>query len=284
MAALTFIDGDWHPGNPPLLGALSHAAWMASVVFDGARAFEGVTPDLDLHCRRVVASCQAFGLQAMLSAGEIEEIARDGVGRFGPGAALYVRPMFYAESSIGLVMPDPESTRFALVVHEAAMPDGSGFASCLSPFRRPGAETAPTAAKASCHYPNSGRAIAEARTRGFANPLMLDALGHVAEFATSNIWIVRDGVAITPVPNGSFLAGITRQRLIGLLRGDGVPVVEKTVTIDEVRTADEIFSSGNYGKVQPVTRFEERRLPAGPVYARARELYWDFAHSRRAAA
>ena len=63
-----------------------------------------------------------------------------------------------------------------------------------------------------------------------------------------------------------------------------MPVVEKTVTIDEVRTADEIFSSGNYGKVQPVTRFEERRLPAGPVYARARELYWDFAHSRRAAA
>jgi branched-chain amino acid aminotransferase len=113
---------------------------------------------------------------------------------------------------------------------------------------------------------------------------MLYALGPVAEFATSNIWIVRDGVAITPAADGSFLAGITRQRLIGLLRGDGVPVVEKTVTIDAVRSADEIFSSGNYGKVQPVTRFEDRALQSGPVYARARELYRDFAHSRRAAA
>lgn len=281
MAALTFIDGDWLPGNPPLMGAMSHASWMASVVFDGARAFEGVTPDLDRHCRRVVDSCHAFGLDPILSPGEIEEIALDGVKRFGADAALYIRPMFFAERSIGLVLPDPESTRFALVVHDAPMPDVSGFASCLSPFRRPGAETAPTGAKASCHYPNSGRAIAEARQRGFANPLMLDALGHVAEFATSNIWIVRDGTAITPVANGSFLAGITRRRLIDLLRADGIPAVEKTVDIEEVRTADEIFSSGNFGKVQPVIRFETRDLQPGPVYRRARELYWDFAHSRR---
>jgi branched-chain amino acid aminotransferase len=284
MTALTFIDGDWHGGNPPLMGAMTHAAWMASVVFDGARAFENVTPDLDRHCQRVVDSCHALGLEPILSAGEIEEIARDGVRRFAPGSALYIRPMFFAESSIGLVLPDPESTRFALVIHDAPMPDSAGFASCLSPFRRPGAETAPTGAKASCHYPNSGRAIAEARQRGFANPLMLDALGHVAEFATSNIWIVRDGVAITPAPNGSFLAGITRQRLIGLLRNAGVTVVERTVSIDDVRRADEIFSSGNYGKVQPVIRFEDRAMPPGPVYRKARELYWDFAHSRRAAA
>ncbi|CAN0447948.1 unnamed protein product [Discosporangium mesarthrocarpum] len=280
MAALTFIDGDWHDGNPPLMGAMTHAAWMASVVFDGARAFEGVTPDLDRHCRRVVDSCTAFGLHPTHSADQIEAIARDGIARFGADAALYIRPMFFAEDSIGLVLPDPDSTKFALVVHDAPMPDGAGFASCLSPFRRPGAETAPTGAKASCHYPNSGRAIADARQRGFANPLMLDALGHVAEFATSNIWIVRDGTAITPVANGSFLAGITRRRLIDLLRGDGIAVIEKTVDIDEVRAADEIFSSGNYGKVQPVIRFEDRALQPGPVYRRARELYWDFAHSR----
>lgn len=280
MAALTYIDGDWHDGNPPLMGAMTHAAWMASVVFDGARAFEGVTPDLDRHCRRVVASCTAFGLNPTHTADQIEAIARDGIARFGADAALYIRPMFFAEDSIGLVLPDPDSTKFALVVHDAPMPDGAGFASCLSPFRRPGAETAPTGAKASCHYPNSGRAIADARQRGFANPLMLDALGHVAEFATSNIWIVHDGVAITPVANGSFLAGITRRRLIDLLRGDGIAVVEKTVDVEEVRAADEIFSSGNYGKVQPVIRFEERALQPGPVYRRARELYWDFAHSR----
>jgi branched-chain amino acid aminotransferase len=280
MGALTFIDGEWHGGNPPLMGALTHASWMASVVFDGARAFEGVTPDLDRHCRRVVDSCNAFGLRPILSAGEIQDIALDGVGRFATGAELYIRPMFFAESSIGLVLPDPESTRFALVVLPVALPNGDGFSTCISPFRRPGAESAPTEAKASCHYPNSTRAMAEARRRGFQSPLMLDTLGHVAEFATSNVWIVRDGVAITPVPNGSFLNGITRQRLMSLLRDDGIEVVERTVTVADVRGADEIFSSGNFGKVQPVIRFEERDLQPGPVYRRARELYWDFAHSR----
>jgi branched-chain amino acid aminotransferase len=102
----------------------------------------------------------------------------------------------------------------------------------------------------------------------------------VAEFATANIWIVRDGVAITPVPNGSFLNGITRQRLLGLMRDEGIEVQERTVTVSELHAADEIFNSGNYGKVQPVTKFEDRVLEPGPIYRRARELYWDFAHSK----
>ena len=93
---------------------------------------------------------------------------------------------------------------------------------------------------------------------------------------------MRDGVAITPVPNGSFLNGITRQRLIGLLREDGIEVQERTVETAELDAADEIFNSGNYGKVQPVIRYEDRQLQPGPIYHRARELYWAFAHANRA--
>lgn len=281
MAAKTFIDGDWHDGNVPVIGATSHAIWLGSIAFDGARAFEGVTPDLDRHCQRAVNSARAMHLESPLSAEEIEEVARDGIARFGDGAELYIRPMLYADSGMGLLAPDPASTRFVLTVFDAPMPTGDGFSCCLSPYRRPGPETAPTDAKASCHYPNSSRAIIDARERGFMNPVMCDSLGHVAEFATANIWIVRDGVAITPVPNGSFLNGITRQRLIGLLREDGIEVEERTVHTAELLEADEIFNSGNYGKVQPVTRYEDRQLQAGPIYRRARELYWDFAHSRR---
>ncbi len=280
MAAKTYIDGDWHDGNVPVIGATSHAIWLGSIAFDGARAFEGVTPDLDRHCQRVVNSARAMHLESPLTAGEIMEIGLDGVRRFGPDAEVYIRPMLYADAGLGLLAPDPESTRFVLTVFDAPMPTGEGFSACVSPYRRPGPETAPTDAKASCHYPNSSRAIIDARDRGFQNPVMCDALGHVAEFATSNIWIVKDGVAITPVPNGSFLNGITRQRLIGLMRDDGIEVQERTVTIQDVHDADEIFNSGNYGKVQPVTRFEDRKLQPGPIYRRARELYWDFAHSR----
>jgi branched-chain amino acid aminotransferase len=104
-------------------------------------------------------------------------------------------------------------------------------------------------------------------------------LGNVAELATSNIFMAKGGVVFTPVANGTFLAGITRQRVIGLLRADGVTVIEKTLTYQDFKEADEIFSTGNYSKVVPVTRIDDRTLPFGPLYTKARELYWKFAHS-----
>jgi branched-chain amino acid aminotransferase len=104
-------------------------------------------------------------------------------------------------------------------------------------------------------------------------------LGNVAELGTANVFLVRDGVPMTPIANGTFLNGITRQRMLRLFREAGTPAVEGTFTYRDFAEADEIFSVGNYGKVQPVTRIDDRHLQPGPVYRRARELYWDFAHS-----
>jgi branched-chain amino acid aminotransferase len=277
MASWNYIDGQWQSGNPPILGPMSHAMWLASLVFDGARAFEGTTPDLDRHCARAVASARTLGLGPMLTPGEIEDIARDGVGHFDKGAALYIRPMFWAEE--GFIGGDPDSTRFAISVYDLAMPSADGFSAGLSRYRRPSPEMAPTDAKAACHYPQSGRAIAEAKLRGFDNAVMLDPLGHVAEFASANLFIAKDGVVATPEPNGTFLNGITRQRVVRLLRRARIEVQERVVTVEDLQGADEMFSTGNHGKVLPVTRYEQRALGAGPVAGRARELYWAFAHN-----
>lgn len=279
MASLTFLDGKWVEGNPPIMGSMSHGAWLASTVFDGARAFEGVTPDLDRHCERMVRSVRAMGLEQMHSADELVEIALDGVARFPKEAGLYIRPMYWAEG--GFVDNDPETTRFCLCVYDAPLPDPVGFSVSLSPFRRPGPEMAPTEAKAACHYPNSGRAMREARVRGFDNAVMLDPLGHVAELATANIFLAKGGAAHTPVPNGTFLNGITRQRVIDLLRRVGVEVHERSLTYREFLEADEVFSTGNWGKVLPVTRIEESALQPGPLYARVRELYWAWSHGEK---
>jgi branched-chain amino acid aminotransferase len=104
-------------------------------------------------------------------------------------------------------------------------------------------------------------------------------LGNVAEFANSNAFIVKDGVIFTPMPNGTFLNGITRQRVIGLLRAQGVMVVETTLRYRDFETADEIFATGNASKVLPVTRIGERSLQPGPMFRKARALYWEFAHA-----
>ena len=140
-------------------------------------------------------------------------------------------------------------------------------------------ETMPTDAKAGCLYPNNGRAILEAKMRGFDNALVLDMLGNVAETATSNIFLVHDGEVVTPAANGTFLSGITRARTIALLAGQGIEVAERMVSVREFMEADEVFSTGNHSKVVPVVRVEDRHLQPGPVAKKARDLYWDYAHS-----
>jgi branched-chain amino acid aminotransferase len=275
----TFFEGDWHEGNVAIMGPRTHAAWLGSVVFDGARAFEGVTPDLEAHCARVNRSAANFLLKPLVSTEEWVGLARDGLKRFDADAAVYIRPMYWADQGFGGgVLFDPETTRWCLSLYEAPMPQPSGAAITLSPFRRPTIETAPVDAKASCLYPNNTRGLIEAKARGFDNCILRDMLGAVAELANANIFMVKDGVVFTPAPNGVFLDGITRQRVIGLLRDDGVEVIEKTLAYEDFLKADEIFSSGNFAKVAPMVRIEDRELGIGPVSRRARALYWAFAH------
>ncbi len=275
----TFFDGVWRDGNPAILGPRTHGAWLGSMVFDGARAFEGVTPDLDLHLARVNLSATNMLLDPVVPVEQWRALVEDGLRRFADDAQLYIRPMYWAEEGLGGgVRFDPSSTNWCLTIYEAPMPEPKGGAITLSPYRRPTAETAPVNAKASCLYANGARALIEAAKRGYDNCLMLDMLGNVAEFANSNAFLVKDGVVFTPAPNGTFLDGVTRRRVVGLLRGAGVSVIEMTLTYDDFRTADEIFSTGNFQKVAPMTRIDERALQPGPVYKKARALYWEFAH------
>jgi branched-chain amino acid aminotransferase len=276
--ALTYVDQDqsWHEGNPALLGPMTQSTWLGSLVFDGARAFEGTIPDIEAHCARACESARKMMLEPKVRPEEMVELVRDGVARFSGESALYIKPMFWADS--GWIYPDPDSTRFALNIFESALPDWSGFSVTVSDKSRPAPNMAPTDAKAACLYANAGRALKAANDAGFGNAVILDPIGNVAEFATANLFYAKDGVVHTPVPNGTFLNGITRQRVIGLLRKAGYDVVERTVTVGELMAADEIFSSGNHGKVQPVTRIESRDLQPGPVAAKAKEMYWAFAH------
>jgi branched-chain amino acid aminotransferase len=275
----TWFKGSWRAGNEPIVGPRTHGFWLGSVVFDGARAFEGVSPDLALHCARVNRSAEAFGLLPLHPAEEIADLVADGLTRFEPNAPLYIRPMYWAEQGgFHSVPPLPESTRFCLCLYEVAMPEPKGFSVTLSSYRRPTPETAPVNAKASCLYPNSARALSEAKAKGFDNAVVLDGLGNVAELATANIFLAKNGEAHTPIPNGTFLNGITRQRIVALLREAGIAVHERSLTYREFLDADEIFCTGNYSKAMPVTRIDERALQPGPVYQKARELYWAYAH------
>jgi len=276
----TFFESEWREGNPPIMGPRTHAAWLASSVFDGARYFDGMAPDLDLHCARINRSALNFGLQPCVPAEQWVALAKEGIRRFDGETALYIRPMYWAEQGFGGgVRFDPSSTRWCLCIYESPMPEPKGSAVTLSPFRRPTPDSAPLSAKAGCLYPNNGRALIEAHERGFDNCILCDALGNVAELANANVFMVRSSIVYTPAPNGSFLDGITRRRIIGLLREAGVTVRECALPYEDFAEADEVFSSGNFLKISPMIRIDDRPLAVGPIYQQARDLYWAFARS-----
>jgi branched-chain amino acid aminotransferase len=272
---LTYFKGEWSEGNTPLYGAMDHSVWLGSTVFDGARSIRGHMPDLRLHLQRVIHSAERLGLRCPLSVDEMEGLVREGVKKFPADAELYIRPLVFGVD--GFLIPSPETSGFALTLFDAPMPPFTGFSACISTLCRPQPNMAPTDAKASALYANTTRALREAKERGFDNAVMLDIEGKVTEFGSSNIFIVTpDGDVVTPVPNGTFLVGITRARVMALLEEAGITVHERSVAPEELATAVEIFSTGNYGKVTPCVRFEGRALPIGPVATLARDKYAQF--------
>lgn len=281
----TYFDGQWHDGDAMVMRASDHGAWLGSSVFDGARHVDGVAPDLRAHCDRVNRSARALMLTPTVSTDDMVEIVKEGLAAYPKDAPIYIRPMYWAiDGDAAVIAPSPERTGFAIALEEIPMPPVDLTVTLgRTRFRRPVLEDAVVDAKAGCLYPNNARMLADVRSRGFGNALVADAMGNVAESATSNVFMVRDGVIFTPIPNGTFLAGITRARHIANLRADGHEVIETVLSFADFDHADEVFLSGNLAKVTPVTGFEDVSYQVGPVTRRVRELYWDWAHSADAA-
>lgn len=277
----TWFEGRWHDGDLPVMRAADHGAWQGSSVFDGARYVQGVTPDLDAHCARVNASARALMITPTLTPAQMVEITHEGLSAYQSDAAVYIRPMYWAlDGDASVLVPAPEATGFALCLEEIPMaPPEASTTLGRTRFRRPVLEDAVVNAKAGCLYPNNARMIAETRARGFGNALVADALGNVAESASSNVFMVRDGAVFTPIANGTFLAGITRARHLSNMRAEGMEVHETVLRFADFEMADEVFLTGNLNKITPVTGFEDKTYQVGPVTRKLRDMYWDWALS-----
>ena len=278
----TYFEGAWHDGDVPVMRVADHGSWLGTNVFDGARFAQGVMPDVLAHCERVNASARSFMIEPTMTPETMVEIIREGIARYPKDAAVYIRPMYWAiEGGPSVVLTKTGATGFAICLEEIPLagPDVAVTLGYTS-FRRPTLETALVNAKAGALYPNNARMLAEVNSRGFHNALVADAMGNVAETATSNVFMVRDGEILTPVPNGTFLAGITRARHIALARAAGQTVTETVLTFQDFATADEVFVTGNMHKITPVTAIEDKTFQPGPVTRRLRDRYWDWAQSQ----
>ena len=277
----TYLDGDWHEGNVPIIGPRTHAFWLGSSVFDGARAFEGVTPDLDRHCARVNASARTLGLEPTVDVETMIGLTREGMKRFAPDAALYIRPMYWAEQG-GYHVGAGRSGLDALPAHALRDADAAadrllGHAFALSPAER-GIDAdrrqgrVPLSEQRARHHGGAGARLRQcadarhARQRGGDRHVeRLHGEGRRGDDAR------RRTARSSPASRGG--------ASIQLLREAGIEVRETALTVEDFLDADEIFSTGNYSKVVPITRIEERELQPGPIQAQARRLYWEWAHA-----
>ena len=275
----TYFNGQWHEGDLPIMRAADHGAWLGSTVFDGARYVNGMAPDLEAHCARVNRSAEALMITPTVATQEMVGIVREGLAAYPRDTAVYIRPMYWGiDGDPTAIIPSPDRTGFAICLEAIPMPpEGATTTLTRTQFRRPVLESAVVNAKAGCLYPNNARMLTEARAKGFGNALVADAMGNVAETATANVFMVKDGVVFTPIANGTFLAGITRARHMANLRADGVEVREAVLSFEDFHAADEVFLSGNMSKVTPVTAFDDTTYAVGPITERARTLYWDWA-------
>lgn len=278
----TWFNGRWHDGDMPVMKAADHGAWLGSTVFDGARLFDGVAPDLDAHCTRVNRSAEALMMTPSVTVPDMLEIIREGLKSYEASDAVYIRPMYWGiDGDPTAIIPSPDKTGFAISLEQIPMPAASAAVTLTTTrFRRPLLENNVVNAKAGCLYPNNARMLAEARSKGFNNALVADAMGNVAETATANVFMVKDGEVFTPVPNGTFLAGITRARHIDHLRAEGLKIHEGVLSFDDFHEADEVFLTGNMAKITSVKAFDDTQYQIGPVTRRLREMYWDWAASQ----
>ncbi|MEP1355855.1 MAG: branched-chain amino acid aminotransferase [Tateyamaria sp.] len=277
----TYFNGEWHDEDVAIMRAADHGSWVGTTVFDGARYFNGRSPDLAAHCARVNRSAEALMITPTMESADIVAAVQEGLQAYGPDEAVYIRPMYWAlDGDVSGIVPKENSTGFAICLEAVPMADQNTSTTLgRTKFRRPVLEDNVVNAKAGCLYPNNARMLADVRRRGFGNALVADAMGNVAESATANVFMVKDGAVFTPIPNGTFLAGITRARHMDNMRKDGMEVHETVLGFADFEDADEVFLSGNMMKVTPVTAFEDSQYQVGPVTRRVREMYWDWAAS-----
>ena len=280
----TYVDGDWHEGNVAVVGPRSHAFWLGSSVFDGARWFEGVAPDLELHCKRVNASAIALGLKPTMTPEEIvgltwdglEEVRRQDGGLYpadvlGRARQLYGRA---GRSGVDALLPVPlrgaDDPADRLFHHSFALsPALAGNDADQRQGWLPLSRT--TAAR-------SWRPRCAASTMRWCSTCW--AMSPKPGRPTSS-WSRTARCSRRP-PTARFCPASPGRARWRCWRTAGFKTTEKTLSVREFREADEIFSTGNHSKVVPVTRIEDRDLQPGPIAKRARELYWDWAHSTKA--
>ncbi|MDZ7637056.1 MAG: branched-chain amino acid transaminase [Bryobacterales bacterium] len=286
--------GDFRPLADANVGILTHALHYGTGVFEGIRAYWNADEqDLFLlraeeHFARWKRNAGILRIRFPEEPRELVAIAADLCRRNGFREDLYLRPLAWkASPRIGVQPDDVDAIAIVALPFGAYLPSQNGIHAGVSSWRRVEDNAIPGRAKICGAYVNSALAGDEARRNGFDEAIFLTEDGHVAEGATANIFVVRNGKLITPPATDNILEGITRDAVMTLARREmGLDVVERSIDRSELYICDEVFFTGTAVELAPITQVDHRPVGegvVGPVAECLRQLYIDAARGRHAA-
>ena len=255
-----WLDGHFTPWREAKVHVLTHGLHYASAVFEGERMYGGEIFKLTEHTQRLLRSAAILDMQIPFSVAQIDVACMETCQRNGL-TDCYIRPIAWRGSEQIGVSAQETKIHTAIAVWEWPSyfkPEerARGIRLAHAKYRRPDPATAPTASKAVGLYMICTISKHAAERDGYADALMLDWRGYVAESTGANIFLVRDGVIHTPKPD-CFLDGITRRTVIGLAKAKGFEVIERHIPGEELSTFSEVFLCGTAAEVTPVAEIGE---------------------------
>ena len=268
----------------------AHGLHYGTGVFEGMRAYD--TPEgsaifrLDAHMHRMVASAEAYEMTLPFSVEALSEASVEVVRANGLKNA-YLRPIAFYDSHTFHVAPkgSPVTVAIIAVPGKAYVAGGveRGLKVQLSTIRRIDSTTLPPHVKAAGHYTNSVRALQQAHRAGFDDAILMNTKGDVAEGSGANLFIVKGGKVVTTDRDASIVMGITRDSVLTIAKDLGMPVEVRSMSVGDLRGADEVFFSGTAVEVTPITQLDDHTYgdgKPGPITRRIQETYFDVVHGK----
>ncbi len=274
-----WYNGEFVPWQDATVHVLSHGLHYGSGVFEGQRAYGGVIFKLDEHTRRLHDSATILGFEIPYSVDEINRASQELLAKQDHEDA-YVRPIAWRGSEMMGVSAQQSRINVAIAVWEWPSyfkPEEKlkGIRLDMAKYRRPDPATAPSKSKATGLYMICTLSKHEAERKGYADAMMLDWRGRVAEATGANVFFVKDGVIHTPTPD-CFLDGITRRTVIDLAKRRGFEVIERTIMPEEMAGFEQAFLTGTAAEVTPVSEIGPYKFTVGEIAKTLMEDYSAF--------
>ena len=271
-----WMDGQVIPWANATTHVSAHALHYGSGVFEGMRCYETIDGPavfrLDAHLDRLYASAEIYGITIPYTPEELTRGVNE-IVQLNNFRSCYVRPICYLGSGSLGVHPGNNPVQVVILAWPWAPYLGAeglkdGVRVTVSPWRKFQSRMMPTTAKACGQYLNSMLAVRDAVSRGYAEALLLDADGHLAEGSGENLFIVRDGRLLTNDERHSILLGITREAVLRIASDLGYPVEIRALELEDLLSADEAFFTGTAAEVTPIREVDGTvigKLTPGPV-------------------